>query len=143
LARYSTGAARGRPVSEAKRNAVALAIAAANDLKAMVAVLRGMPELRVTEAELKNNKVPALALIGERDPLKVFADQMAAVTTNLEESDRFGRRPFLDAGRSKASRPSRPSSTTHAQKRISSSAPPRQTLRYRVTSQVAALAGIR
>ena len=39
----------------------------------------------MTEEELRKNTVPALAIIGERDPLKVFADQLAATMGNIKE----------------------------------------------------------
>jgi len=56
---------------------------AINDVPAIAAAIRGMRQLQVTEDQLRENRVPTLAVIGERDPLKVFADQMAAVMSNL------------------------------------------------------------
>ena len=76
----------GRPVSKGRRMFVSALISATNDIKALGALLRSVDALRVTEAELRNNKVPALAIIGERDPLKTFADQLAAVMANVEEA---------------------------------------------------------
>ena len=49
-----------------------------NDQKALAAVIRGMPELAVTEEKLKANKMPTLALIGELDPLKAGVDEMGS-----------------------------------------------------------------
>lgn len=55
-----------------------------NDPKALAAVARGMKGLAVTEEEVKGNKAPVLALIGEIDPLKTGVDELAAVMPNLE-----------------------------------------------------------
>lgn len=54
-----------------------------NDVPAIAAAVRSMRQLQVTEAQLRANRVPTLAVIGAKDPLKVFADQLAAVTSNL------------------------------------------------------------
>jgi hypothetical protein len=58
-------------------------VMAMNDPKALAACIRGMRKLTVTEEQLRANKVPALALIGEEDPLKVGVDEMAQVMSNL------------------------------------------------------------
>lgn len=56
-----------------------------NDPKALAAVIRGMgPGLTVKEQELRDNKVPTLALIGEVDPLKDGVDAMEPVMSNLQ-----------------------------------------------------------
>ncbi len=55
-----------------------------NDPKALAACIRGMGNTTVTEAELKANKVPTLALIGSDDPLKVGVDELAEVMPNLK-----------------------------------------------------------
>jgi pimeloyl-ACP methyl ester carboxylesterase len=55
-----------------------------NDPKALAACVRGMGRLNVTEAQLRANKVPTLALIGELDPLKLGVDELAKVMTNLK-----------------------------------------------------------
>ena len=47
-----------------------------NDPKALAACIRGMRGLAVSEAELRANKVPTLALIGEIDPLKAGVDEL-------------------------------------------------------------------
>lgn len=57
-----------------------------NDQKALAAVARAMNELAVTEQQLRNNRVPTLALIGEKDPLKVTVDEMAEVMPHLTVS---------------------------------------------------------
>jgi pimeloyl-ACP methyl ester carboxylesterase len=54
-----------------------------NDAKALSACIRGMKGLAVTETQLRDNKVPTLALIGDQDPLKVGVDAMEKVMANL------------------------------------------------------------
>jgi pimeloyl-ACP methyl ester carboxylesterase len=49
---------------------------ATNDPKALAAVVRGWKALAVSDGQLKANKVPALALIGEIDPLKKGVDEL-------------------------------------------------------------------
>ena len=75
----------GKPVSAARRMMVSAIMSMRNDRKAVTALLRSVDALRVDEAALRNNKLPALSLIGARDPLKPFADQMAAVMAQLRE----------------------------------------------------------
>jgi len=58
-------------------------VMAMNDQKALAACVRGMGNLTVTEAQLRANKVPTLALIGSDDPLKVGVDEMQGVMSNL------------------------------------------------------------
>jgi pimeloyl-ACP methyl ester carboxylesterase len=55
-----------------------------NDTKALAACIRGMRGLAVTEAKLRANKVPTLAIIGELDPLKIGVDELAAVMPGLK-----------------------------------------------------------
>ena len=55
-----------------------------NDPKALAAVARGMKGLAVEEAQIKANKAPVLALIGEIDPLKVGVDELEKVMPNLQ-----------------------------------------------------------
>lgn len=55
-----------------------------NNPKALVACLRGIPTLAVTEAQLKANKVPALSIIGGIDPWKATVDDMEKVMSNLK-----------------------------------------------------------
>lgn len=54
------------------------------DIRAMAAIMRNTPQLMVSEEALRQNRVPALAVIGDKDPLRFFADQMAAVMANLK-----------------------------------------------------------
>ena len=74
----------GQKPSKARVAAANAAMLAINDTKAVAAVMRSIKQLQVTEAELRANTVPTLAVIGEKDPLKVYADQMAAVMSNLQ-----------------------------------------------------------
>jgi pimeloyl-ACP methyl ester carboxylesterase len=57
---------------------------AANDPKALAACIRGMKNLEITKQQLEQNKVPVLAIIGEKDPLKVGVDNMTGVMANLK-----------------------------------------------------------
>jgi pimeloyl-ACP methyl ester carboxylesterase len=54
------------------------------DTKALAAVVRSWPTMMITESQLKANKVPTLALIGELDPLKKGVDQLEGRLTNLQ-----------------------------------------------------------
>jgi len=75
----------GRPVSATRVWLVSAVLSFRNDSKALAAMLRSVDALRVDKAALKNNKLPALSIIGGRDPLKPFADQMCAVMANIKE----------------------------------------------------------
>lgn len=56
-----------------------------NDVQALAACIRGMlRDMYETEAELRANKVPTLAIIGEIDPIKANLDPMVGVMTNLD-----------------------------------------------------------
>ncbi len=55
-----------------------------NDPKALAAAIRGMRNLNVTRAELEQNEVPALSVIGAIDPLKEGVDEMSNVMDNLK-----------------------------------------------------------
>lgn len=61
-----------------------LGLSVMNDEAALSALLRSMPELVVPEEALRKNAVPAFAVVGQRDPLRVFAEEMAAVTPNMQ-----------------------------------------------------------
>ena len=71
------------PTEEEIQNINAL-LTFTNDTKALAAAIRGMAELAVEEKELKANKVPVLALIGEMDPLKAGVDAMEDVLSNFQ-----------------------------------------------------------
>jgi pimeloyl-ACP methyl ester carboxylesterase len=56
----------------------------ANDPLALAACIRGMLKLQVPREALVNNKVPVLAIVGDRDPLKKGVDNMDGVMSNLK-----------------------------------------------------------
>lgn len=56
----------------------------ANDPKALAACIRGMLNLKVTREQLERNKVPVLAIVGDKDPLKKGVDAMDGVMSNLK-----------------------------------------------------------
>jgi pimeloyl-ACP methyl ester carboxylesterase len=55
-----------------------------DDSKALAACARGMPKLAVTEEPLRANQIPTLAVIGEKDPLKVCVDDLKRVMPSLD-----------------------------------------------------------
>ncbi len=59
------------------------AILGSNDPLALAAVMRGMHELNVTEAQLRANTIPTLMLVGEIDPMKKSTDSMEGVMAHL------------------------------------------------------------
>lgn len=93
-----------------------------NDPKALAAVARGMSNLEVPEQALRDNKVPLLALIGDRDPLKDGVDLMEPVAANLqvvviEGADHmgaFGRPEFIESLEEFLAEHSKSTATTEA-----------------------------
>lgn len=83
LMRRLTPAGEEPPNEEQMKNMNAM-LMAMNDPKALAACIRGMKTASVTEAEIRANKVPTLALIGEVDPLKEGVDPLATMMPNLE-----------------------------------------------------------
>jgi pimeloyl-ACP methyl ester carboxylesterase len=75
----------GQPVSPRRIRFVSALMSWRNDPQAMAALLRSVDALRVDEAALRGNALPAIALVGARDPLKPLADQMCAVMANIRE----------------------------------------------------------
>lgn len=61
-----------------------------NDTQALAAAMRGMLEITVTQEQLRANRVPALAIVGELDPLRVTVDSLNGVLANsrIEVIDR-------------------------------------------------------
>jgi pimeloyl-ACP methyl ester carboxylesterase len=55
-----------------------------NDMKAISCLLRNSPVLVATEAEIRSNVVPCLAIVGRDDRMRLFAEQMAGAMPNLE-----------------------------------------------------------
>ncbi|HEX72749.1 MAG TPA: hypothetical protein ENN65_05505 [Candidatus Hydrogenedentes bacterium] len=53
-----------------------------NDTQAMAAAVRSLSALEVSEAELRANRVPALSIVGENDPLKGTVDNLAEALAN-------------------------------------------------------------
>jgi pimeloyl-ACP methyl ester carboxylesterase len=77
------------PIGQPKRTPRQLKIINAafsfvNDVEALAAVFRAMDKFDVKEDELKANRVPALAIVGEKDPLKVTVDELVGVMTELK-----------------------------------------------------------
>jgi pimeloyl-ACP methyl ester carboxylesterase len=83
LIEYLTPAGRPKP-TEAQMKLINAALEANNDTKALAAVIRGMNGLAVTDEQLKANRVPTLALIGEIDPLKKGVDELQGRMANLK-----------------------------------------------------------
>ncbi len=58
---------------------------AANDPLALAACARGgLAGLQVSEAKIRANKIPTLALIGDKDPLKAGVDKLDGMMPNLK-----------------------------------------------------------
>jgi pimeloyl-ACP methyl ester carboxylesterase len=74
----------GKKVSWKNRLIMSYGLKLMNDNKAIAAALRSMPELSIKAEALQTNTLPALAVVGERDPLRPFTEQMAATTANME-----------------------------------------------------------
>lgn len=76
---------RGRPVpSDAQLAVSSRLILSINDVKAITAAVRGLPELHVTESELAANRTPALAIVGGDDPLKAAAELLVGKMPQLK-----------------------------------------------------------
>jgi pimeloyl-ACP methyl ester carboxylesterase len=78
-----TPADRPKPTEE-QISAVNQMLMLTNDAKALAACIRAMPQLAVTEASLRANKVPTLAIIGAKDPLKAGVDELQGCMANLK-----------------------------------------------------------
>lgn len=72
------------PMPQAQIDAMNSMLLATNDPLALAGVMRGMVELQVTESQLRANRVPTRAIIGEIDPLKATVDEMAEVMSALD-----------------------------------------------------------
>jgi pimeloyl-ACP methyl ester carboxylesterase len=71
------------PLTEQAIEAANKIFMASNDPLGLAAVARGL-QLSVSESQLRANKVPVLALIGEVDPLKKGVDRMDGVVPDLQ-----------------------------------------------------------
>jgi pimeloyl-ACP methyl ester carboxylesterase len=76
-------AGRPQPTEEQIRQINAM-LTAANDTKALAAVVRSWRALVIPDEKLKANQVPTLALIGEIDPLKRRVDDVSARMANVK-----------------------------------------------------------
>jgi pimeloyl-ACP methyl ester carboxylesterase len=83
LVKQLTPAGRPEPTEEQLKSFNQM-LMLTNDPKALAACVRGMPGLNVTEAQLRANKVPVLALIGDLDPLKAGVDELKQVMPDLK-----------------------------------------------------------
>jgi len=72
------------PPSEEQIQQANQRLAAANDVKALAAVMRAMPTLAVPEDNIRANQVPTLAIIGGADPLKPGVDALDPIMRRLE-----------------------------------------------------------
>ncbi len=79
---------RTQPASDVKRTSEEINGEAqsmlAQDRKARAACLRGIPQLIISEEQLKRITLPAIAIVGSVDPWKVTVDEMAKVMPNLK-----------------------------------------------------------
>jgi pimeloyl-ACP methyl ester carboxylesterase len=76
---------KGKPLPSAQEiSVINKALSERNDQKALAAVVRSWKGLVVSDAKLKANKVPTLALIGELDPLKKGVDELEGKLPNLK-----------------------------------------------------------
>jgi pimeloyl-ACP methyl ester carboxylesterase len=76
----------GRPKpTEERIKAVSALVMSVNDVKALVALTRGVSEVfTVPEGDLKRCKVPTLCIVGEIDPLKQGVDDLEGQLRNLK-----------------------------------------------------------
>ena len=74
----------GKEVSWKNRMIVSYGLKFLNDNEAIAAVLRSLSALFVDEQTLQKNKIPALAVVGDRDPFRPYAKEMAAATANMD-----------------------------------------------------------
>ena len=98
----------GAPAMPAEQlEAINRMLMATNDPLALAGVIRGMDGLEVTEAQLKANRVPTRAIVGEIDPLregvtameKVMSALDVVVVDGADHMTAFGNPAFLKAAR--------------------------------------------
>ncbi|MEA3364722.1 MAG: alpha/beta hydrolase [Candidatus Hydrogenedentes bacterium] len=80
--------------SEARLLTVNFAMSSLNDLTALGALLESADDLMITREEVQHIRVPVLAIVGERDPFKKFAEDMKNALSGtelvvLEDGDHF------------------------------------------------------
>jgi pimeloyl-ACP methyl ester carboxylesterase len=71
-----------QPPSPAQMGEINKFVLARNDPMALAAVARAMVTLQPPLKKIRANKVPALALVGERDPLREDAERLVSVMPN-------------------------------------------------------------
>lgn len=72
------------PPSEERIQAASQMFLTFNNPKALAAVARSMGAFTITKEQLRSNRIPTLALIGEKDPLKAGVDKLDGVMANLK-----------------------------------------------------------
>jgi pimeloyl-ACP methyl ester carboxylesterase len=96
----------GRPKpSEEQMRSINQMVASLNDTKALAAVMRSMKGLAITEEQLKDDKVPTLAIVGDADTLKDGVDALkgrlpdlqVVVIKGADHMDAFLKPEFLNA----------------------------------------------
>ena len=75
---------RGSSRTDEEVDAISQQVRSQNDMQALAAILRSSLARVASPEELRSNKVPTLALIGETDPNKKDVDAMVGVMANLE-----------------------------------------------------------
>lgn len=73
-----------RPPSEEQLKFANQMLLLTNDQRALAALIRGMPAFAIPRESLEKNKLPVLALIGDRDPFKAGVDAMNGVMPHLK-----------------------------------------------------------
>lgn len=74
---------RGRgPVGRVKMGVSDRYFRAHNDTVALAALLETLPDLEVTEAELRANRVPVRSIVGTKDTLRLGIDNMEGIMSN-------------------------------------------------------------
>jgi len=72
------------PPSPEQAKSISAMLIATNDVKALAACMRGMGELKVDAADLKENDVPVLMIVGDKDGLSESVKAAEGVMANLE-----------------------------------------------------------
>lgn len=70
--------------SEQQLNVINSIQKVANDQLALAACARQFPEFQISKESLESNKVPVLAIVGDKDPFKEYVDRMDGVMANME-----------------------------------------------------------
>jgi len=73
-----------QPPSAEQVEAISNMVLQRNDALALAAVMRGNSRLYASEAKLRANQLPVLAIVGERDPVKAEVDNLVGVLGNVK-----------------------------------------------------------